>query len=1447
MRNVSSNSSLLSSCTSAISFVSFFESKTASTDIPSLLAALDNATLSKLLATLQLRVDEASLFLASGGSSSSPDSFMSPSENIDPSNIDPTTMSSSNSIELSINLFHYATRLVTIIFDNYESPQSLSAGSGSLTSSSSSSIPLPLPRAFMETSISLHNSIAAIPATSKEGRACVSAIVKLCERIYLTKGDTATSLLPLTVFQLILDASSPIAGSPDDTSSAVLLKRLWTLASRGALAAFDYDDESCDALRDAILRSFTSGKVLSSSTGRNLLACFLTLCPSLTSASHSTIKSQFPAPTRVQEWFGLIYLRSWEESEGAARICVEETCLQDLLHCGVHAADPSTFESVRRILSLFLQARDRKRKGVDSMLSRIALPILWRALECSNAAVRRNAATFLKDAFPLGLSECPTQERDELVGKQLQALCATADDDCPGVREVGVAAIGLSLERFWEALPLQARLRLLERISARSEDGKAPSVRSAALLATASLIEAQPMCHSELLIRGFIPPLCKLIHDKSEKVRVAAVKLLLSVERNHGILGAPLDLHIDSEQILARLVMDAHSPVVAEGLSKLLLRSFFPTDDVREKENLGSPASAAAKRIMDGLRAWELATLTFLAYLPRLSPRMVSKSLIVSVISKLHSALHSAAESRVFQTTSISSKQPVKISVLGKVKESDSSNIADPSLSAATNATLREVSNILRAISTLWNGLELSSTHPTDCHVPGRKGKGSSRKPKDVNDDENKDEETNAEIDPSSGAIVAGEVEEDASIQSRLVSLFAGEELSFLLDAFCGSTLSFESSGMTSSTLSSSTSSVHTQSISTSLLSIAAHIPVERAITAGIVDSIWERLYKFSPNDISHNGGSVLQPIILCLSSWGLDRQLIEKATTSLSNTISLIVRTIDSSIANSKHQQLTSRQRELSCVSSSSSSDEVLCSALLDANIEANTSMHPIVAVSVLELCLAEYSSRSILASVDEMKPIMSCLADGVTSLVPALQARDSSTSAIIIASMVAPACVRAWSRLTILQVYARRSAAEVASSSATLSMHETDSSTKGMQALASENIGDFASWIDSTLLPTMLSIETTDFCATRADKVYSVLPLAAAYSVLDELTALSSDLLQGGMAAESALGLFQSLSSLNSSSKKSPFELCTDPNPLWTTSFTPSSSTMGNIESMPRLHNTLLRLGLRLFSASCGNILNTSLVNNSSVLIEKPVALSHGSRSEIATIMGRLLCAGVLSDSSRNIVDNDGGNEDKKMETNIDDVDDYDDEDEGFDKRSKRTVKGLQGKARGDKIPAVGARLVSRQVTEQLVEEALKAQIRSKGASGSALSALVEALLPTFEASVPESVIKSVFESKGGCKVLLEDLHCHSAVALFLACVGTSKSFNASSSSAWSKEVLTDVIVQRIKALSPEEKTRVSQEDPVLRAVAIAIAIEQVISTSQKEVLMNSIEGIFSLSAFS
>jgi len=454
------------------------------------------------------------------------------------------------------------------------------------------------------------------------------------------------------------------------------------------------------------------------------------------------------------------------------------------------------------------------------------------------------------------------------------------------------------------------------------------------------------------------------------------------------------------------------------------------------------------------------------------------------------------------------------------------------------------------------------------------------------------------------------------------------------------------------------------------------------------------------------------------------------------------------------------------------------------------------------------------------------------VTALVPALQAKNAFSSAILIASMIASACVRTWSRLTILQINSRKTAAEIVSSSTSVSKDEKVSLTIDMQSLASDNIRDFASWIDSALLPSMLAVDTSDFCISSADQSNAVLPLAAAYSVLDELTALASDLLQGGIAIESALGLFQSLSSLNSSSKKSPFELSTDPNPLWTTSFTqmshmPSSTVKCTSESIPRLHITLLRLGLRLYSASCGNILCTCVLNNSSVLAERPLVLSLASQSEIASIMGQFLCAGVFSDSSINL-DN-GENNDKILEPSIGEVEDID---EGLKRKSKRTTTGSKDKTRSEKFSAIGAELIARQVTEQLVEEALKAHKRSQGASRSNLSSLLEALLPVFEASIPASLVKAVFESKGDCIISLEDLHCHSATTLIMACLGLSKTFKvSSSSSALSKDVILEAIKLRIKVLCPGEKIQLSQEDPIFRSVAIALAVLQLSPSSSGE----------------
>ena len=52
---------------------------------------------------------------------------------------------------------------------------------------------------------------------------------------------------------------------------------------------------------DALLRAFTSSRLLSSATGRNLLAAFATLSPAMTRAAHACVRAQFPAPLRAQD------------------------------------------------------------------------------------------------------------------------------------------------------------------------------------------------------------------------------------------------------------------------------------------------------------------------------------------------------------------------------------------------------------------------------------------------------------------------------------------------------------------------------------------------------------------------------------------------------------------------------------------------------------------------------------------------------------------------------------------------------------------------------------------------------------------------------------------------------------------------------------------------------------------------------------------------------------------------------------------------------------------------------------------------------------------------------------------------------------------------------------------------------------------------------------------
>lgn len=100
--------------------------------------------------------------------------------------------------------------------------------------------------------------------------------------------------------------------------------------------------------------------------------------------------------------------------------------------------------------------------SVDALMRRYE-PLLWRALDASNAAVRRNAATLFIDAFPLQDADTASRaDIDALLQRQFDALSKLLHDDAPTVRVVGVQGVCRVLSVFWELIPAATAKNLLK-------------------------------------------------------------------------------------------------------------------------------------------------------------------------------------------------------------------------------------------------------------------------------------------------------------------------------------------------------------------------------------------------------------------------------------------------------------------------------------------------------------------------------------------------------------------------------------------------------------------------------------------------------------------------------------------------------------------------------------------------------------------------------------------------------------------------------------------------------------------------------------------------------------------------------------------------------------------------------------------------------------------------
>lgn len=428
----------------------------------------------------------------------------------------------------------------------------------------------------------LHDSIFSLQSCGPIAVGVQSAVSAMCEGWWHSSFEGREQLVTMLVPLLVAKTLDEDAGRAD-------VRRLFRM--REALDLLDFADPSIDYLRSLLLRTVSSPHYLRTVEGRRLVAHIFQLDPELVRDVHLAIRAQIPDARRsLLDAYGDIYLRAWRDAHAAAdaappggdaaeaalavRASIEESALQDLAVAALHAGDRGLSRSVRVVLAPLHGAK--REPEIDRLLHRTYGPVLWRALSAANPAVRLNAAPVLADTFPLRDPDGTEDELGRAVARTVDALLALLRDPHPAVRVAASGGTGRLLLSFWDALPANDIRRLLNEIVTRhSSDATSAAVRAEAVATVGLLLDAE---HARAVLRPLLPSMGNLIHDKSERVRLAVVHMLLKIKKIRGLKYYHV---VPVEHLLSRLqaegeVLDHPSGPVASALTGLMLNSYFP-------------------------------------------------------------------------------------------------------------------------------------------------------------------------------------------------------------------------------------------------------------------------------------------------------------------------------------------------------------------------------------------------------------------------------------------------------------------------------------------------------------------------------------------------------------------------------------------------------------------------------------------------------------------------------------------------------------------------------------------------------------------------------------------------------------------------------------------------------------------------------------------------------
>lgn len=228
--------------------------------------------------------------------------------------------------------------------------------------------------------------------------------------------------------------------------------------------------------------------------------------------------------------YGKVFHSAWKELSQEARneslVAKIEESLQTWVYQAMHASHTKNFKSLRALILAF-HATNRN-GALHSMLKRIYGPILWRSVKCANAIVRAQATILFFDVFPLHDPEGSAEEDDSLLQRQFDLLTSLLNDSDHTVRLNAVNGTCQILVDYWESLPLETTNNILRHLILKlSTDSASSAVRASVFGSLEKLLKQQPLSHA--VLKTLIPLTKNALHDSSEKVRLAFVKLLIQV------------------------------------------------------------------------------------------------------------------------------------------------------------------------------------------------------------------------------------------------------------------------------------------------------------------------------------------------------------------------------------------------------------------------------------------------------------------------------------------------------------------------------------------------------------------------------------------------------------------------------------------------------------------------------------------------------------------------------------------------------------------------------------------------------------------------------------------------------------------------------------------------------------------------------------------------------